>query len=353
MMGPSLAAMGGISSVANVYKEEGFFDAQNVTYISTYDDRSALKKITSFATSVLKLLQELVVHDVALVHIHSASRKSFFRKAIIAMLVRLLRTPTIFHIHSGEFPTFYTNECNALGRWVVRNTLKRSTRVVSLTRHGRDQLLEILRLDHNVITMPNPISLDTVSHANIERADLRFRILHLSGLTSKKGIFDLLKAVRLVYKSGIDIHLTCAGLGEVGPFNQACKELDLESRVDYVGWVSGEAKALEMRKADILVLPSYFEGQPMVILEAMAAELPIVATNIGGIPDTVTDRVDALLYEPGDVDELASVITEMATNEVLRRSLTEAALRRVAEDYSSGVVLKKLTSLYDDLRSEK
>ena len=102
----------------------------------------------------------------------------------------------------------------------------------------------------------------------------------------------------------------------------------LEEVVSLYGYMAWGEKLLEiLRKQHLFVLPSYSEGLPTAIIEAMSCGLPVIATKIGGIPEIVKDNVNGFLYEAGNVDELTECIARMETDEKLRQVLAQEAIK--------------------------
>ena len=92
------------------------------------------------------------------------------------------------------------------------------------------------------------------------------------------------------------------------------KDNNLDEMVKFVGWVSGDAKSKILSTTDILVLPSYYEGLPISVLEAMSYAMPVITTPVGGIPEVVTDGVEGTLFTPGDKASLTQTIDTYIEN---------------------------------------
>jgi glycosyltransferase involved in cell wall biosynthesis len=182
------------------------------------------------------------------------------------------------------------------------------------------------------------------------------RILYLSNLLPEKGCFDLLAALRLLGSSarGWDVRL----VGFAGPDveRRLLREIaalpDDGPRVTLVGGLTGDAKYEQYRWADIFVLPTRYpaEGQPLVLLEAMGAGLPVVSTRWGGIPDTIEDQREGLLVEPGDERVLAEALARLASEPGLREALGEAARARYEACYRPERLVRDLARVLSESR---
>jgi glycosyltransferase involved in cell wall biosynthesis len=123
----------------------------------------------------------------------------------------------------------------------------------------------------------------------------------------------------------------------------------LAEHLEILGWVRGADKLRQFDRAQVFVLPSYFEGLPMAMLEAMAHGKAIVVSPIGGIPEAVQHEQQGLLVPPGQPAELAAALLRLLQDEALRRRLGEQARLRVQARFSTDVVLQQVGEIYLEL----
>jgi len=174
-------------------------------------------------------------------------------------------------------------------------------------------------------------------------------VLFLGKICAKKGAWDLLEAAACVKKHIPNVRVMFAGNGEMNELNTRAAALGIESAVDVRGWIEGRAKMQMMAECAVVVLPSYTEGLPMTVLEAMATGAPIVATKVGGIPDVVEDGVDGLLVEPGDIVGLAHALEQLLASSALRAKLSLAAKSKVVERFTPQRIIPTIEGLYREL----
>src|SRR5690606_27051470 len=138
------------------------------------------------------------------------------------------------------------------------------------------------------------------------------KLLFLGTINDNKGIFDLLEAFyqNLVFFSG-RVLLSIGGVGESARLQKEISEKELGQIVNYLGWVNHEDKRKQMTGCDLVILPSYNEGLPMVLLEAMSYGKPVIATPVGGIPEIVKQKSNGFLVAPGDIQGFAQVLTDI------------------------------------------
>ena len=130
---------------------------------------------------------------------------------------------------------------------------------------------------------------------------------------------------------------------------QRASELGLADQVNLLGWVGPDDKPTYLARATVYALPSYAEGLPMSVLEAMAAGVPVVTTPVGGIPEAVTDGVEGFLVEPGDIETLRARLTQLLEDSELAVRMGEAGRRKVKSSFSSAVIMPKLENMYIEL----
>lgn len=149
-------------------------------------------------------------------------------------------------------------------------------------------------------------------------------LVFLAWLEKSKGIFELLQVIERLKKQHQKLRLIIAGRGHAEDEARAYVIAHgLQDHVEFVGWVLGDAKESLLKNADVLVLPSWMEGFPNAVIEAMAAKLAVVVTSVGTVPDLLTDGQEALLIPPKDVQALACAIERLLLDVQFRSELAE------------------------------
>ncbi len=346
MLGTSVDACGGIASVINVYKEHGLFDRQNVTCMATHCNGSATGKLGLFIRSWFTYVGLLLMRRVSLTHVHTAAGTSFWRKSLYLLPTFLFGVPTILHLHSGRFPEFFDKQCNAPMKWLFRFIASRVTCVITVSDALRGWASGAIN-NINIVTAYNPIDVPVAPSFHRRTGS---RILFLGKLGQGKGTYDLLDAVKLLVDRHPGLMLTLAGDGELERTRHEIALRGLAQHVDVLGWVSGDAKLALLCQAGIYVLPSYAEGLPMSVLEAMACGLAVVATQVGGIPEAVTDGKEGILVPAGDVAALAKALGALLADEGARHTMGLAGREKVEAVFSSDVLVATIEGIYARLR---
>jgi glycosyltransferase involved in cell wall biosynthesis len=201
--------------------------------------------------------------------------------------------------------------------------------------------------------IPNPIADEFF---NIERHDDGNRVIFAGRLRALKGINDLITAVGHIAPSQ-DVELVLAGSVREHAYvdqlkNQAIR-LGIAEKVHFLGLLSVEQLRDELSRSAVLVLPSYQETAPMVIVEAMAAGIPVIATNVGGVSYDVIDGVTGYLIEPADVLALADRLRKLLSDAELRRSFGDAGKRSVIEKNRALRVAERTIEVYRQVRARQ
>ncbi|WP_169741601.1 glycosyltransferase family 4 protein [Beijerinckia mobilis] len=341
-------ARGGMRSVVEGYKADGFIEAEDVQLVASYAEGNFLHRQVIFVGALLSFIRLLTLHRVDLVHLHSAMRGSFWRKSILASLARMRGVPVIFHLHGSEMKSFY-DEQKPWGQKKIADQLTRAARVVVLSESWRT-FVQTIAPAADPLTVPNYV---TVPAQPARGTGSPLTLVFLGLIGARKGLYDLLEALAFVRQSYPDIVLLVGGNGEEEKAKECVQALGLDDAVEFKGWVGPAEKAELLDRADIYVLPSYNEGLPMSVLEAMAYGIAVVTSNVGGLPELVEDGVHGRLVQAGDKEGLAAALLELARDPERRRQMGEAGRRRVVEGYSKDVVLPRLSALYETLTNER
>lgn len=167
-------------------------------------------------------------------------------------------------------------------------------------------------------------------------------------LSPEKGFDDLLRAFAMLRERGLDVGLAIVGDGEDrGSLEQLATRLGVSDRVRWLGY---RGDVIDLYQAlDVFCLSSLREGLPNVVLEALALEVPVVATRINGVVNLILDGQNGLLVEPRNPDGLSAALERVLADDALSRSLAESGRATVEQNYSFAQRMQKVRAIYDDL----
>ncbi len=234
--------------------------------------------------------------------------------------------------------------------WILR----RFDRVTSQCEKTQARTLERGISPQNSLILESGIPVEPVTLAADRREALRKRyhtskddlvLLNVARLNAEKGQDFLLDCFLTIAKRHPHARLWIAGVGPLEPMlKRRCRELGLDHKVTWLGFVVDLEELFAL--ADLLVHPSLEEGVPLALCQAMAAEMPIVATAVGGVPEIIKDRQSGILVPSQDGKALVAAIDEMITHPKLAQWLGQEARRFIAQEYQLGSSTAKLESLY-------
>jgi glycosyltransferase involved in cell wall biosynthesis len=338
------AARGGMRSVVEGYLADGLFSRWDVVLLSPHAEGGLALRLITAMKAFLTFLRFLIKGQVSLVHCHSAMKGSFWRKSVFALVSRMAGVPVVFHLHGSEMKTFVDKQPVLLQR-LISWILEKQSVVVVLS---ESWLLYIKTISPraNIVILPNYVDLPDLQSKTVTTNDDAVEVLFLGLVGTRKGVYDLLPAFKEAIAHAGALRLIIGGNGEVDQARALAVKLKIEDYVVFAGWVSGDEKVKLLRRAQIYVLPSYNEGLPVSLLEAMSWQVPVISTCVGGIPELVREGVDGLLIKAGDQDALTSSIVKLAQDANLRIKMGVEARKQVERNFSKQVVLPRLEELY-------
>ena len=354
VIGADLTSNGGIASVIKshykAYQSKEFPFKLFLLKTNHYKDKSLIFEVLILFKAFFQCLYFILFKNVKIVHIHSSAKVSFFRKSIFLLLSKITGRKIILHLHSSDFYGFFLTKNKRLKRH-INFIFNKADRVVVLCTDWENKLKEAYNLKH-VVRIANPINLESTSNQDhkIANNNNEFTLAFVGFLIESKGIKDLLMAMKQLKDKGYSsIKLVIAGKGELETYiNKFITEHQLSQSVNYIGWVSGEDKDNLYKKSDTFILPSYKEGMPISILEAMNFGLPIVSTNISGIPDVITVPRNGFLVTPGNVDEIVNAILDCYKDKEIRKRISQNNLEDIKK-FSAHQIFNQITEIYSDL----
>jgi len=263
--------------------------------------------------------------------------------AEVAMLVHALGGPPYsFTVHGPE-------EFDQPEFLHLAEKIRRSAFVVAISSYGRSQLYRwIGQRDWSKVQVVH-CGLEPAFHAgDVPPAPSAPRIVCVGRLCEQKGQLLLVNAVDRLVRKGTPVELVLAGDGEMRPEIEALIErCGLQKHVRITGWIGSDTVRAEIVAARALVLPSFAEGLPVVIMEAMALRRPVLSTYVAGIPELVRPGREGWLFAAGDVDALVVALEDMlATSTETLEAMGQAAHVRVLERHAIDTEAAKLARLF-------
>jgi len=340
MIGPGRNVQGGISTVVNNYYSCELDNLVDLEYLSTMEDGSKLKKIVVFLISFLSFIFK---NNYEILHVHMASRSSFKRKSFFLKIASLKKKKIVLHLHGAEFKEFYYNESNIKQKKNIKKIFELSNKVIALSEEWKDFLKKLVP-EEKIEVIHNSIKL---YKRDKNKSYDQNKIVFLGRLGQRKGAYDLIDIVPQLVENIKNLKVYLLGDGELDDFKKIIKKLKIEEQVKILGWVRGREKEKILRESTIFVLPSYNEGMPMSLLEAMSYQLPVVTTNVGGIPQVIDQN--GYMIKPGDKEALFNSLKELCMDKEKKVLFGKRSYQIVSDKFNLETVVNKLVKIYKEI----
>jgi len=340
MVGPDVEGMGGISRVVKIWQNGHIFFENGIRYIST-TTHGKFKRIyyliKGFALFILSILRKKTI-----VYVHTSSYNSFRRKSLFIAAALFLKKKIILHIHPSHFFQFLLN-IKGLEKILTYFLLEHLHALVVLTEQMRIDIQKLLP-QKPIYVLRNPVDIKVMQNTgNHIRANNK--LLYLGWYIKEKGIYDLVDAIEILRTKGVDIYLEFYGPTPRKELQSYVKQKQLDKVISVNGWIYETEKCIALYQSTALVLPTYSEGIPNVILEAMATKTPIISTLVGGLKEVLIDKENAIIAHPGDPRDLSDKIFMCLKDEELRNRIALNAYHDVLTKYDLPVIKKELSSI--------
>lgn len=346
MVGVDETTKGGMWTVVENYlNSEKFVKENNLIYIPTsITGCNPLKKILFTLKSFRKIQKAYRKNDFKILHAHMSERGSIVRKRWIMRYAKKRGSKIILHMHGAEFEVLY-KKMDEKKKKKIRETLELADIILILGEYWSDFIGGLVedsskvKVLYNAVNVPNEYLYSKNSNS----------ILFLGAVSKRKGIDELLQALSensnyLKDKYTVNIY----GPDVEGDISKKIFEYRLINWVKYCGWLDKKNKANILLNTSINVLPSYNEGLPMTILEAMSYGIPSITTTVAAIPEAVNSN-NGILVSPGNVKELGEALVKIALDNEYRFKLSKNSYEDAKKKFSIETHLSQIQKIYEEL----
>lgn len=282
--------------------------------------------------------------ELKIVHIHGAANASFQRCRMFIRLAKKCGKKVILHEHAADFVEFYNNSKDKEG---IVSTINMCDCLIALSKSWKNYFTSIGVEGYKIHVLNNIVSPPATEGKHPD--DEKLHLMYMGEISNRKGAFDLLKALadNKDYFNG-KLFVRMGGNEVDGDIKTYIRDNGLSDFVSFEGWISRNAKVDCMVWQDVYILPSYNEGLPIAILEAMSYRHPIISTPVGGIPEVVEHGINGLLVQPGRVDEIADAIKYFINNRHVVDEWGAASYEKVKEFFPDAV-FSNLKRIYETI----
>lgn len=297
----------------------------------------------------LRFFTMLLRNRVDMIYVPVAQNTLGFMRDSLFLAPTVLRgIPLVLHFHNGRFGEFVRSAPGPV-RGLIRALLRHAQRAIVLGSALRPMLDGVVPAGR-VAVVPNCVPDSPRDTRRAPQPAGSIRILFLGNLIPGKGYAELIRAAEMLADEGMDVALVLAGAGMAERTRrETLAQTTMPGRIRFTGPVGVEEKHVLLSEADVLALPTYYENEahPLVILEAMAASLPVVSTRYVAIPEMVKDGVTGLLVEPYDIIGLAAALRRLAKDPSLRERMGSAGRARYLEEFTVAQWVERMAEVFD------
>lgn len=339
MVGPDRSVQGGISNVINNWYKARLDKRVELRYIGTMVDGSKFAKLCKALQAYVLFARYIKKYDV--VHVNMATDTSYYRKLYFIYMAKLFHKKVILHQHGGDVQRFFMKSGSGKSRSKKYHNLNKADILIVLAPIWKDFFSQVVS-SKKIVVLPNGISipdyrLETKNYQN-------HKIVYIGRICKEKGIKELFESVSDLRDKYKDIQLYLGGRWEdktLQRYYETHKEW-----IVYLGWINDKQKQTLLEECSIFVMPSYFEGQGIAVLEGMAYGCTPVASRVGGLQQTFIDGKDGLLVEPKNVKQLTSALDSLLSDSTKKKRIGHAAYKKVHESFDLNIVTEQLVSIY-------
>lgn len=335
----------GIGGIAQ-YINEQIRHLSDTIELETFDNSAppVMEKLM-YPVALLKMIFDIVrfcfLERPDIVHVHASHGLPFFRETFFGLLASFIwDSKIVIHIHGSEFDDFLESG-NPLKQKYLLYILSSADALICLSDYWKE-IIEEHTTQENVIVLPNAVEVD--DYIIYTEKSERMQVLFISQLFERKGVNELIEATSQLLPD-YEFDVSIAGKG---PLADQVEEFSNREHVHYHGFVSEEKKYEMISQADIFVLPSFAEGLPIVILEAMAGQNAIICTSVGSLPEVMGED-NGHLVPPGDVEAIRDALETYLKNPERIDNIGESNRQLVEDNYSWDAHGDRLISIYRSL----
>ena len=357
VLGGDLTSNTGIASVIKAHYFANSTSSEKVNFhllkTTYYKDKNKFYKLICFFEAFFIFIRKIIWNKINLIHIHTSGGNSFYRSVFFILLGKLFRKKIILHIHSSTFYEFFLPKSKSKIKF-IRKFFMMNEKVIVLCNDWKEKITAHYSIDEeHLIILHNPVIIPTNINTAKPNRNI-FKVIFVGFFIESKGIRDILEIAKLLKANRNDnIKISLGGKGDMqSHIENNIKENKLENQIEIVGWIDKKEVHDTLSNYDLFFLPSYKEGMPISILEAMSVGLPILSTRIAGIPELVTDDFNGFLFSPGDIDNFYNKILWMKTNADSLKDYGKNSSLRIRE-FSSENIFHELIKIYDEIIETK
>ncbi|MFH1469199.1 MAG: glycosyltransferase family 4 protein [Pseudomonadota bacterium] len=343
---PDLRTVGGIASLVRTWLEAPELAGVELRLFRVSTGGSMARKGAYALAGPLRLWAALAAGyrpDVG--HVHFGGMASMAREAQYVAAFEAFGIPWVAHTHA-PLNLIRPAERSRANEAVIRRVLSAADAVIVVTRALEPRVREWTGGRVPIHTVYNPV--DPASLPTPGAGEGPPEVLFLGMMVRDKGVFDLIDVAARVRAAVPGVRFTLGGDGpEFEQVKQAIATAGVGDFVATPGWIGGDTLRAAFGRASVFALPSYNEGFPVCIVEAMVVGLPVVSTGVWGIPEAVLDGETGLIHQPGDRDALARALIDLLADRERARAMGLAGRKRALSTFSREALMGQTRRIWE------
>lgn len=328
---------GGITAVIKAQQLGEQWNKYHCKWIGYHVDRTYWIKVLYYLYAFILYCIHLPFYQI--VHFQFSLTTDARRSYYFFKVAKWLGKKTIVHLHCGDqLPEIWSP--------MYEELFTRCDLALVLSPSIKRKVEEYIGSSHRVEVLYNPCpTIDTITPFSKREKE----ILFAGTLNSNKGYSDLIKGFARIAKKYPEWKVVFAGNGEVEKAKSLACSLGIESQCVFLGWVNGEQKDTAFRRASVLCLASYQEGFPMAVLDAWAYGLPVVTTPAGGLIDIINEEQNGILFEAGNIDQIAEKLELIISDVGLREHISKESHIMAMTTFNMNNINNQLGEIYKSI----
>lgn len=312
------------------------------------NEPGGIKRIVPLIAKLREWRRLLKKHPYAVIHYNfPLSKASIIRDVPFIKYAQLKKRKIVIHLHGGVYLT--SEKTPSYLNAMLKTVFGKTTPIVVLSQLEKDAIVSRYEVV-DVSVLPNCVDVKEQLHVkenNTQEKPITFG--YIGRITKEKGMAFLLEACKSLKKDGVEFKLVLAGKEDCPNEFIPYFEDSLKESFEYVGVVFGNKKEEFMNKLDLFVLPSFFEGLPMSLLECMAHGVVPITTNVGSISDVVIDNKNGVFIKVKDSETIYNAICKLNADREKLCKMSEVAHKTILSKFSPLEYVKQLNGIYSKL----
>jgi len=347
-LSPGPTSKGGISAVVENYRKSNIWKSVKCIHYGScaLSENFILKNIYSLFKLMCFPIRIFLFRP-QIISVHCSSGGSFYRKSGYILIAKVFFRKVVLHVHPTHFVDFYLKR-GFLVKHFINFILRLCTKVIFLTKESAVFFRNIIHdLDTDIV--PNPVDCNYFKSNLTKVFRANYEILYLGWIIPEKGVFDIVDVLPEIITEFPNVNFIFAGNKQIERLESEIIQRKLGQYTQVLGWVDGPRKKELLLNSRMLLLPTYSEGIPNVLLEAMASKLPAITTPVGGIPSVFEEGINGLFISPGNKSELVAAILKLLRDDNLCAEISASTYHNAISKFDIEIVGDKLYLIYSDL----